>query len=51
MTMYVVSHKIPDSDTICGSIALAYLNNPIYKPAMPTLLREVSPETKVILEG
>lgn len=25
MSMYVVGHKIPDSDSICGAIALAYL--------------------------
>ena len=29
MTMYVVGHKIPDSDSICGALAIAYLKNQI----------------------
>ena len=41
MSMYVVGHKIPDSDSICGAIALAYLKNQIDEPAIPTRLGEV----------
>ena len=48
MSMYVVGHKIPDSDSICGAIALAYLKNQIDEPAIPTRLGEVSPETQFI---
>ncbi|AXQ99012.1 manganese-dependent inorganic pyrophosphatase [Pseudoalteromonas piscicida] len=49
MAMYVVGHKIPDSDSICGAIALAYLKNQIGEEAIPTRLGEVSPETQFIL--
>ncbi|PAY00628.1 manganese-dependent inorganic pyrophosphatase [Pseudoalteromonas sp. HM-SA03] len=50
MAMYVVGHKIPDSDSICGAIALAYLKNQIGEEATPTRLGEVSPETQFILD-
>jgi manganese-dependent inorganic pyrophosphatase len=50
MSMYVVGHKIPDSDSICGAIALAYLKNQIDEPAIAARLGELSPETAFILE-
>ncbi len=50
MSMYVVGHKIPDSDSICGAIALAYLKNQIGEEATPTRLGDVSPETQFILD-
>ncbi|MEZ9527024.1 manganese-dependent inorganic pyrophosphatase [Enterovibrio norvegicus] len=50
MPMYVVGHKIPDSDSICGAIALAYLKNQIEEPAVATRLGELSPETAFILD-
>jgi manganese-dependent inorganic pyrophosphatase len=50
MPMYVVGHKIPDSDSICGAIALAYLKNQIDEPAIAARLGEPSPETAFILE-
>lgn len=50
MPMYVVGHKIPDSDSICGAIALAYLKNQIGEPAIATRLGEISPETAFILD-
>ncbi|WP_163934137.1 manganese-dependent inorganic pyrophosphatase [Paraferrimonas sp. SM1919] len=50
MSMYVVGHKIPDSDSICGAIALSYLKNQIGEPATPARLGDVSPETAFILE-
>ncbi len=49
MPMYVVGHKIPDSDSICGAIALAYLKNQMNEAAIPTRLGELSPETAFIL--
>lgn len=49
MTIYVVGHKIPDSDSICGAIALAYLKNQINEPAVATRLGDISPETAFIL--
>ena len=48
MSMYVVGHKIPDSDSICGAIALAYLKNQIGEPAIAARLGELSPETAFI---
>jgi len=50
MAMYVVGHKIPDSDSICGAIALAYLKNQIGEAAIATRLGDVSPETQFILD-
>ena len=50
MPMYVVGHKIPDSDSICGAIALAYLKNQIDEPSIATRLGALSPETQFILE-
>jgi len=38
MPMYVVGHKIPDSDSICGAIALAYLKNQIGEEAVAARL-------------
>lgn len=50
MAMYVMGHKIPDSDSICGAIALAYLKNQIGEAAIATRLGDVSPETQFILD-
>ncbi|MGL4475487.1 MAG: manganese-dependent inorganic pyrophosphatase [Shewanella sp.] len=50
MTIFVVGHKIPDSDSICGAIALAYLKNQIGEAAVATRLGDISPETAFILE-
>ena len=50
MTMYVVGHKIPDSDSICGALAIAYLKNQIGEDAIPTRLGDVTPETQYILD-
>ena len=50
MSVYVVGHKIPDSDSICGAIALAYLKNQIGEAAIAARLGELSPETAFILE-
>jgi manganese-dependent inorganic pyrophosphatase len=50
MAMYVVGHKIPDSDSICGALSIAYLKNQIGEEAIPTRLGDVSPETQFILD-
>ncbi len=50
MPIYVVGHKIPDSDSICGAIALAYLKNQIGELAIASRLGELSPETAFILD-
>lgn len=47
---YVVGHKVPDSDSIVGAIALAYLKNQIGEEAIPARLGEPSPETQFILD-
>ncbi|GAA5216457.1 manganese-dependent inorganic pyrophosphatase [Corallincola platygyrae] len=49
MPIYCVGHKIPDSDSICGAIALAYLKNQIGEEAVASRLGELSPETAFIL--
>ncbi|GIU10691.1 MULTISPECIES: manganese-dependent inorganic pyrophosphatase [unclassified Shewanella] len=50
MPVYVVGHKIPDSDSICGAIALAHLKNQIGEASVATRLGDISPETAFILE-
>lgn len=50
MPVYVVGHKIPDSDSIVGAIALAYLKNQIGEEAIAARLGEPSPETQFILD-
>ncbi|MBU2969975.1 manganese-dependent inorganic pyrophosphatase [Pseudoalteromonas sp. C2R02] len=50
MPAYVVGHKVPDSDSIVGAIALAYLKNAIGEEAIPSRLGELSPETQFILD-
>ncbi|MFT5790641.1 MAG: manganese-dependent inorganic pyrophosphatase [Shewanella sp.] len=50
MPVYVVGHKIPDSDSICGAIALAHLRNQIGEASIASRLGELSPETAFILE-
>ena len=46
MPAYVVGHKVPDSDSIVGAIALAYLKNQIGEEAIPARLGEPTPETQ-----
>ncbi len=50
MPNYVVGHKIPDSDSICSAIALAYLKTALGEETVPASLGELSPETLFILE-
>jgi len=50
MAVYVVGHKVPDSDSIVGAIALAHLKNQIGEEAIPARLGELSPETQFILD-
>ena len=47
--IYVVGHKIPDSDSVCSSLAYAYFLKKKGKNAIPVKLNEVNPETKFIL--
>ena len=50
MAVYAVGHKVPDSDSIVGAIALAYLKNQIGEQVIPARLGELSPETQFILD-
>ncbi len=50
MPNYVVGHKIPDSDSICSAIALAYLKTTLGEETVPARLGELSPETLFILQ-
>lgn len=50
MALYTCGHIIPDSDSICSAISLAYLMNKIGRPAIPARQGEPNPETKFILE-
>ena len=50
MSVYVMGHKIPDSDSICGALAIAYLKNQIGEEAIATRLGDVTPETQFILD-
>ena len=50
MAVYAVGHKVPDSDSIVGAIALAYLNNQICEQFIPARLGELAPETQFILD-
>ena len=50
MPSYAVGHKIPDSDSIVGAIALAYLKNQIGEETVAVRQGELNPETQFILE-
>ena len=50
MAVYAVGHKVPDSDSIVGAIALAHLKNQIGEEVIPSRLGELSPETQFILD-
>ncbi len=50
MALYTFGHKIPDSDSIVGSISLAYLQNKLGVEAIATRQGDINPESKFILE-
>jgi manganese-dependent inorganic pyrophosphatase len=50
MAAYVYGHINPDSDSIIGAIALAYLKNQIGEEAIAVKQGDISPETEFILE-
>ena len=48
--VFVFGHKNPDTDSVCGAIALAYLKNiKKQKEYIPYILGEVNNETKFVL--
>ena len=49
-TIYVVGHKVPDSDTVCSAIGYAALLRQLGYEAVPVVLGPVNSETKYILK-
>ena len=50
MPVYVMGHKIPDSDSIVSALSLAYLKNRIGEEAVAVRQGELNPETEFILK-
>ena len=50
MALYIVGHKIPDSDSICSAIAVAYLKNSLGIEAIACTQGSINPETTFILD-
>ncbi len=49
MTTYIFGHKNPDTDSVCSSIALAYLKNELGEKCLPKVLGNINKETKFVL--
>ena len=47
--IYVFGHKNPDTDTVCGAIAYAYLKNKLNIKAEPKVLGSINKETEYVL--
>ena len=47
--IYVFGHKKPDTDAVCGSIALSYLKNKLGMKTEPRILSEINKETAYAL--
>ena len=47
--IYVFGHKNPDTDSVCGSIAYAYLKNKLGVKAEPRVIGEINKETEYVL--
>jgi len=50
MSTYIFGHTSPDSDSIIGAMALAYLKNQLGEDCIPTCQGEISAETQFILD-
>lgn len=48
--VFIFGHKIPDTDSVCSSIALAYLKNQMGMKAIPRVLGSLNKETKFVLD-
>ena len=46
---YVIGHRFPDTDSVCGAIALSYLKNMLGLNTEPRILNEINDETKYAL--
>ncbi len=49
-TVYVFGHKIPDTDSVCASIALSYLKNQQGLKCEPRVLGPINNETSFVLD-
>ena len=49
-TTYIFGHKVPDTDTVCASIALSYLKNKQGMKCEPRVLGSINKETKFVLD-
>ena len=47
---FVFGHKKPDTDSVCSSIALAYLRNQLGDNAIPRVLGDLNSETQFVLD-
>jgi len=50
MALYSCGHKIPDSDSIVGAIAIAYLQNKLGNECIAVRQGDINPETQYILD-
>ena len=46
---YVFGHKNPDTDSVCGAIAMSYLKNEMGYNTLPAVLGEINKETAYAL--
>jgi len=49
-TTYIFGHKVPDTDTVCASIALSYLKNKQGIKSEPRVLGSINKESKFVLD-
>lgn len=50
MALFITGHKIPDSDSICSSLAVTYLKNQLGIETIACKQGDINPETAYILE-
>jgi len=50
MALFTCGHKIPDSDSIIGAIAMAYLQEKLGNEAIAARQGEINPESQYILD-
>lgn len=46
----IFGHKLPDTDSVCSAISLAYLKNALGVKATPKVLGDINAETKFVLD-
>jgi len=50
MTVYVVGHKSPDTDSVASAIAYAHLKKALGMDAKPAVQGDLNPETQLVLQ-